>query len=52
MLQGHPNRLKNPGVEFNSGSLGKDFSFVLGCALGSIILKKKKVKVCLQFVRK
>lgn len=34
MLQGHPDRLKTPGVEFNSGSLGQGFSFALGCALG------------------
>ena len=34
MLQGHPDRLKTPGVEFNSGSLGQGFSFSLGCALG------------------
>ncbi|MEW5801184.1 MAG: transketolase [bacterium] len=33
-LQGHPDRLKTPGVEFNSGSLGQGFSFALGCALG------------------
>ncbi len=35
MLQGHPDRLKVPGVEFNSGSLGQGFSFAVGCALGS-----------------
>lgn len=35
MLQGHPDRLKTPGVEFNSGSLGQGFSFALGCALGN-----------------
>lgn len=34
MLQGHPDRLSTPGVEFNSGSLGQGFSFALGCALG------------------
>lgn len=34
LLQGHPDRLKTPGVEFNSGSLGQGFSFALGCALG------------------
>lgn len=34
ILQGHPDRLKTPGVEFNSGSLGQGFSFALGCALG------------------
>jgi len=35
MLQGHPDRLKTPGVEFNSGSLGQGFSFALGCTLGA-----------------
>ncbi|MCL6582832.1 MAG: transketolase [bacterium] len=34
MLQGHPDRLKTPGVEFSSGSLGQGFSFALGVALG------------------
>ncbi len=33
MLQGHPDRLKTPGIEFNSGSLGQGFSFALGAAL-------------------
>lgn len=41
MLQGHPDRLKTPGVEFNSGSLGQGFSFALGCALG---LKRQEIK--------
>ncbi len=35
MLQGHPDRLKTPGIEFNSGSLGQGFSFALGTALGA-----------------
>ncbi|TIH17298.1 transketolase [Marinifilum sp. JC120] len=35
ILQGHPDRIKTPGVEFNSGSLGQGFSFALGCALGA-----------------
>ncbi|MCF8076623.1 MAG: transketolase [Desulfotignum sp.] len=39
MLQGHPDRLKTPGVEFNSGSLGQGFSFALGCALGAKLTK-------------
>lgn len=34
LLQGHPDRLKTPGVEFNSGSLGQGFSFALGVGLG------------------
>lgn len=40
MLQGHPDRLKTPGVEFNSGSLGQGFSFALGVALGGKIKRK------------
>jgi len=44
MLQGHPDRLKTPGVEFNSGSLGQGFSFSLGVALGAK-LKKEKFRV-------
>jgi transketolase len=40
MLQGHPDRLKTPGVEFNSGSLGQGFSFALGCALGGKLLSR------------
>ena len=40
MLQGHPDRLKTPGVEFNSGSLGQGFSFALGCALGAKLNNK------------
>lgn len=44
MLQGHPDRLKTPGIEFNSGSLGQGFSFALGCALGSQ-RDKKEVRV-------
>lgn len=35
MLQGHPDRLKTPGVEFNSGSLGQGFSAAIGMALGA-----------------
>lgn len=39
MLQGHPDRKKTPGVEFNSGSLGQGASFATGCALAAKILK-------------
>ncbi len=35
VLQGHPDRLKTPGVEFNSGSLAQGFSAALGMALGA-----------------
>ena len=34
-LQGHPDHLKTPGVEFNSGSLGQGASFAVGCALAA-----------------
>ena len=37
MLQGHPDRKKTPGVEFNSGSLGQGASFACGCALAAKI---------------
>ncbi|MEI8349175.1 MAG: transketolase [Candidatus Omnitrophota bacterium] len=48
ILQGHPDRLKTPGVEFNSGSLGQGFSFALGCALGGkLTMKKFRVYVLL-----
>lgn len=33
-LQGHPNMLKTPGVDFSSGSLGQGLSVGLGMALG------------------
>lgn len=35
MLQGHPDRNKTPGIEFNSGSLGQGASFACGCALAA-----------------
>ena len=38
-LQGHPDMLKTPGVDFTSGSLGQGFSAAIGIALGA-----KKVK--------
>jgi len=39
LLEGHPNMLKTPGIDFSSGSLGQGLSLALGFALG---LKKKK----------
>src|SRR5512137_2804521 len=33
-LQGHPHRLKTPGVEASSGSLGQGLSLSVGTALG------------------
>ncbi|MBU4315988.1 MAG: transketolase [Proteobacteria bacterium] len=40
-LQGHPDRKKTPGIEFNSGSLSQGFSFAIGKALA---LKRKEKK--------
>jgi transketolase len=34
MLQGHPDMIKTPGVEANTGSLGMGLSIALGVALG------------------
>lgn len=34
MLQGHPDRLKTPGVEISTGSLGQGLSAAVGMALG------------------
>jgi transketolase len=44
ILQGHPDVLKTPGVEANTGSLGQGLSIALGMALG-LRLDKKKSKV-------
>lgn len=41
ILQGHPDRKKTPGVEFNSGSLGQGASFATGCAMAAKILKNQ-----------
>ena len=42
-LQGHPDRLKCPGVEVSTGSLGQGLSIASGVALG---LKKKSLASC------
>ncbi len=34
ILQGHPDRLKTPGIEASTGSLGQGLSIALGMALG------------------
>ena len=34
-LNGHPNRVKVPGVETNTGPLGHGFPVATGCALGA-----------------
>ncbi len=40
-LQGHPDRKKTPGIEFNSGSLSQGISFAVGKALA---LKHQKMQ--------
>jgi transketolase len=37
ILQGHPDRLKTPGIETSSGSLGQGFPVACGMALGAKI---------------
>ncbi|HBL78042.1 MAG: transketolase [Bacteroidetes bacterium GWF2_42_66] len=44
ILQGHPDVLKTPGIEANTGSLGQGLSIGLGMALG-LRLDKKDSKV-------
>lgn len=44
MLQGHPDLLKTPGIEANTGSLGQGLSIANGIALGKR-LDGKKAKV-------
>jgi len=34
ILEGHPNMLKTPGIDFSSGSLGQGLSIALGMSLG------------------
>lgn len=40
MLQGHPDMLKTPGIEANTGSLGQGLSIACGIAAGAKIDKK------------
>jgi transketolase len=41
ILQGHPDRLKTPGIEASTGSLGQGLSIASGIALGAKIMNKK-----------
>jgi len=41
ILQGHPDRLKTPGIEASTGSLGQGLSIACGIALGAKITNKK-----------
>lgn len=39
-FEGHPNRLKLPGIELSSGSLGQGLGVAIGCALNAKLEKK------------
>ena len=45
MLQGHPDRMKTPGIEASTGSLGQGLAIALGIALGLRIDKDEDRKV-------
>lgn len=47
MLQGHPHRLRTPGVEASSGSLGQGLSLACGAALGFKLDGKPNRVYCL-----
>lgn len=47
ILQGHPHRLKTPGVEASSGSLGQGLSLAAGTALGLRLDKRRARVFCL-----
>jgi transketolase len=47
LLQGHPHRLKTPGVEMSSGSLGQGLSIAAGTALGLKMDGSKSKVFCL-----
>ncbi|MDI3534598.1 MAG: transketolase [Thermosediminibacterales bacterium] len=46
-LQGHPSRLKTPGVEVSAGSLGQGLSVANGIAIGAKMLNKDIRVYCL-----
>jgi transketolase len=46
-FQGHPHRLKLPGVEVSSGSLGQGLSIAVGMAIGAKIEGKKHSVFCI-----
>ena len=39
-FEGHPNRLKLPGIELSAGSLGQGLGVAIGCALNAKLRKK------------
>ena len=46
-FEGHPNRLKLPGVELSSGSLGQGLGVAIGCALRAKLEKKNFRVYCI-----
>lgn len=46
-FEGHPNRLKLPGIEVSSGSLGQGLSIAIGCALRGKLDKKNYRVFCM-----
>src|SRR5262252_7779628 len=46
-FQGHPHRLKLPGVEVSSGSLGQGLSIAVGMALAGKMADKKHTVFCI-----
>jgi transketolase len=46
-LQGHPDRLRLPGVEFSTGSLGQGLSVAVGMALAAKLDKKDYRTYCI-----
>jgi len=47
MLQGHPDMLKTPGIEANTGSLGQGLSIASGIAAGAKVDKKDYRVYCI-----
>jgi len=46
-FEGHPNRMKLPGVELSSGSLGQGLGVAIGCALNAKLEKKDYRVYCI-----
>jgi len=46
-FEGHPNRLKVPGIELSSGSLGQGLGVAIGCALNARLEKKDYRTYCI-----
>jgi len=47
MFQGHPHRLKTPGVEVSSGSLGQGLGIAVGAALGARLSGRSSRMYCI-----